>query len=348
MKTKLMCVLMVLLLVMAVAVGCDSASQNTDDSATDTDVEATDDAAADDTTAEGDVATGDKLTIGYSCKTITNDDFQKTMAEYAQAYVESLGHEFILTVGGDQDSIAAQVNNVEDMINMGVDAIILSPPDKNAFIPVLQKAKEAGIPVVIVDSGIEGNEDLYVTYVGTDNVASGEVAGQMMVDAIGEGEVLVVLGSSGSDASENRAAGFRKGIEGSGVVIVNEQNGDWVTDTAMTVTENMLQANPDIKGIFTCSDVMYPGIISAVEAAGLKGDVVIIGHDGFKLTVDAIAEGAMYGTVLQQPNVIGELGAQYAIEAVMGTFDDSLGKFIDAGALQMTAENLDELKDMTF
>ena len=288
------------------------------------------------------------ITIGYSCKTITNDDFQKSMAEYAQAYVESKGYKSILTVGGDQDSIAAQVNTIEDMINMGVYAIILSPPDKNAFIPVLMQAKEAGIPVVIVDSGIEGHEDLYVTYVGTNNVASAEVAGQMMVEAIGEGETFVVLGSSGSDASENRAAGYRKGIEGSNVVIVNEQNGNWVTDTSMSVTENMLQANPDVKGIFTCSDVMYPGIISAVESAGLKGKIVIIGHDGFKLTVGAIEEGAMYGTVMQQPNVIGELGAKYAIEAVLGTFDKGLGKFVDAGAIPMTAANVEELKDMTF
>lgn len=331
MKIKLMYILLALLMVMVVDVGC--ASQNT---------------AKDNVDSKDRVTAEDKLTIGYSCKTITNDDFQKVMAESARAYVESMGYEFILTVGGDQDSIAAQVNNVEDMINMGVDAIILSPPDKNAFIPVLQKAKEAGIPVVIVDSGIEGNEDLYVTYVGTDNVASGKVAGQMMVDAIGEGETLVILGSSGSDASENRAEGYRKGIEGSNVVIVNEQNGDWVTDTAMTVTENMLQANPNIKGIFTCSDVMYPGIISAVEAAGLKGEVTIIGHDGFKLTVDAIAEGAMYGTVLQQPNTIGGLGASYAIEAVEGTFDESLEKFIDAGVLRMTSDNLQELKDITF
>ena len=95
----------------------------------------------------------------------------------------------------------------------------------------------------------------------------------------GAGNVIIVRGANGSQAGDDRAEGFKAGIEGTGLELINEQPGDWVVDKAMQVTENMIQANPDIQGIFCCSDNMLPGILQALNNNDIEG-VTIISFDG--------------------------------------------------------------------
>ena len=114
--------------------------------------------------------------------------------------------------------------------------------------------------MVLVDQGIEaGHEDLYVTFISTDNFAGGQAAGERMAEVLGgAGNVIIVRGANGSQAGDDRAEGFKAGIEGTGLELINEQPGDWVVDKAMQVTENMIQAYPDIQGIFCCSTTCCP------------------------------------------------------------------------------------------
>lgn len=295
-------------------------------------------------------ANGDKtLTIGFSVKTVTNDEFFKTVVDSARKTVEDAGYKFELTIAGSGDAKAVdqQIKNVEDLINMGVDAIVVAPMDGNAIIPALMKAKEANIPVVVIDAPIaEGNDDLFAAFVGTDNYNSAYEAGKQMINALPNGgDVVMVRGSSGSRSGEERAKGFTDALEGSNLNIVNQQAGDWVNDTAMKVTENMLQANPDIVGLFTVSDVMYDGIWSAIENAGKQDQITIVSHDGFKLAVDAVKEGHMYCTVMQRPIAIGSKGAQAAIDVVLGK---PVEKNIDTGFIVMDKSNVDENAQFTF
>jgi ribose transport system substrate-binding protein len=199
-------------------------------------------------------SSGSKGTIALSLKTITNDDFQKALADAVKAKVEAAGYTFLLVTAGEQTAVSTQVNQVEDLIAKKVTGIILNPMDGNAVVPVLGKARDAGIPVVIVDSPVaKGHEDLYTTFVGTDNLNAGLQAGKQMVQALGnKGQVLVVRGANGSVAGDNRVDGFKKGLEGSGVTIAGEQPGDWTNSVAMQVTENMLQANKDVQGLVHC------------------------------------------------------------------------------------------------
>lgn len=198
--------------------------------------------------------------IGYSTKTITNDAFQLSLYDAIKAAVEAGGDTFVGVLAESQTAVATQVNQIEDLINQKVDGLIVNPMDSNADIQVLEKAKAAGIPVVLVDQGIEaGHEDLYVTFISTDNFSGGKSAGERMVKELNNaGNVIIVRGANGSQAGDDRAAGFKAGLEGSGLMITGEQPGDWVVDKAMQVTENMIQANPDIQGIFCCSDNMLP------------------------------------------------------------------------------------------
>lgn len=188
-----------------------------------------------------------------------------------------------------------------------------------------------------------------MTLVAADAYKIGTTAGEEMVKAIGEGKVAVCRGAAGSDVSESRSAGFVDALEGTKVQVVNQQNGDWANETAMQVTENMLSGAPDIKGIFVCSDNMLSGVIAAVDAAGKTGEVTIISVDGNKSAVDEIEAGNCYGDVGQYPSKVGEIAAQTAVDIISGkTSSDSYEKFMDAGIIFMSMENIEEARKAAY
>jgi ribose transport system substrate-binding protein len=277
------------------------------------------------------LAFADGLTIGYSTKTITNDAFQLSLHNAIKDAVEANGDTFVGVLAESQTAVATQVNQIEDLINQGVDGLIVNPMDSNACIQVLEKAKTAGIPVVLVDQGIEkGHEDLFVTFISTDNAAGGKNAGERMVKELNNvGNVIIVRGANGSQAGDDRANGFKEGIKDSGLVLINEQPGDWVVDKAMQVTENMIQANPDIQGIFCCSDNMLPGILQALQNNDIE-NVVIISFDGSDAGIQMIKDGKILGTVAQFPDKIGAWGVEYLMKALKGEAE-GVEPFIDAG-----------------
>lgn len=284
-------------------------------------------------------AMAEGLTIGYSTKTITNDAFQLSLYDAVKAAVEANGDTFVGVLAESQTAVATQVNQIEDLINQGVDGLVINPMDSNACIQVLEKAKTAGIPVVLVDQGVEaGHEDLYVTFISTDNLAGGQSAGVRMVEELGgDGNVIIVRGANGSQAGDDRADGFKAGIEGSNLALINEQPGDWVVDKAMQVTENMIQANPDIQGIFCCSDNMLPGILQALQNNDLEG-VTIISFDGSDAGIDMVKAGSVLGTVAQFPDKIGSWGVEYLLKAINGEAE-GVESFIDAGTQIIDVSN---------
>ena len=277
-------------------------------------------------------------TIGYSTKTITNDAFQLSLHDAVKNAVEANGDTFVGVLAESQTAVATQVNQIEDLINQGVDGLVLNPMDSNACIQVMEKAKAAGIPVVLVDQGVEaGHEDLYVTFISTDNFTGGQSAGVRMAEELGgAGNVIIVRGANGSQAGDDRADGFKEGIEGTGLALINEQAGDWVVDKAMQVTENMIQANPDIQGIFCCSDNMLPGILQALSNNDIEG-VTIISFDGSDAGIDMVKSGQVLGTVAQFPDKIGAWGVEYLMKAIEG--ESGFDSFIDAGTQIVDATN---------
>lgn len=294
-------------------------------------------------------ASGEKLVIGFSIMTVTNNSFNKNIADAARKVIEDAGHEFHFVAAGTGETatIEQQAKDIEDMINMGVDGIIVDPMDENALIPALQKAKDAGIPVVICSLTVApGNEDLYVTTVSSDFKNSGKAAAQMAKEALPDGgSVVIVRGASGSAAGEDEADGFVEELEGSNITVVNQQYGNYANDQAMKVTENMIQANPEIVGLFTVSDIMYPGIASALENAGMTEQVLIFGHDGFAVAADAIRAGYQYSTNLLRPVEVGAECAEIILQAVSGTLPADYPKFIDKGVTVVTKENVEDYVD---
>jgi ribose transport system substrate-binding protein len=291
-----------------------------------------------------------QYTIAFSVKTLTNEPFQSAIADSLKNAVEAAGHKFTLVTAGGQTAISTQVNQIEDLISKEVDAIIINPMDSNAVIPVMKKAKNKGIPVILVDTPVgQGNEDLYVTYIGTDNFNAGVLAGQKMVEVLNDqGKVLIVRGANGNMAGDQRVDGFKKGLEGSGVEVAAEQVGDWSNDVAMQAMENMLQAHKDVDGVFSASDVMLDGILQALKDNEKTG-VQVMSVDGSKKGVDFIQQGEITGTMAQFPAMMGEKAADYLIQILDGTLDpSSLEKNIDSGTKVFDSSNLDEALKAAF
>jgi ribose transport system substrate-binding protein len=289
-------------------------------------------------------------TIAFSVKTVTNDDFQKAIATSIQNAVEKSGNKFLLVTAGDETGVSTQVNQVEDLIAKRVDAIILNPMDGKAVVPVLKKAQAAKIPVIVVDSSVEkGNEGLYISYVGTDNFNAGKLAGERMVKELGgKGNVLIVRGANGSLAGDQRVDGFKAGIQGSGLVVVGEQPGNWTNSVAMQVTENMLQANKNVAGLFSASDVMLDGILQAAGDANRKG-IKILSVDGSKKAVDLLEQGAIVGTMAQFPGKMGRIAVENLLAVLEGKkAADSIPKVIDSGTMVYDKSNLAEARKWAF
>lgn len=290
--------------------------------------------------AEG-IKANKEYTVAFSLKTVTNDAFQQAIADAIEKEVTEAGCKFQLVTAGSETGVATQVTQIEDLITAGVDALVVNPMDANAVIPALQKAKEKGIPVVLVDSSIEeGHEDLYVTYIGTDNYAAAKQGAEVLSEALGNtGKVILVRGANGNSVGNARADGFKAGLA-EGIELVGEQPGDWSNDVAKQVTENMLQANPDVTGIMSCSDVMVDGILQAIDDADLSG-VKIMSFDGD--SIELIKQGLVLGTMAQFPSEMGKLAVDTLVQVLNGDkAADAFDKYIDSGTACYTADNLPE------
>lgn len=287
-----------------------------------------------------------KYKIGFSAKTLTNEPFIAYIADGIKGKVESLGHEFVLMTTSTSSDVAQQVSQLEDMINSGVDAIILDPLDSQAVLPSVEKAKDKGIPVVWVDTPpVEGTEDLYITYIGTDNYAAAAEAGRAMAEALnGSGKVVIVRSANGNTTSESRANGFKAGLEGSGVEVVAEQPGNWTNDDALQAMENMCSADPDIDGVWSCADGMLDGILQAIQNnPNVKEDIVIYSFDGSMKGCQLIEDGKIKGSIAQYPDVMGEIAVETIIQVLNGEKQDGdFEKFIDSGSGMVDASNYEE------
>ncbi|MEN0644415.1 ribose ABC transporter substrate-binding protein RbsB [Alkalicoccobacillus gibsonii] len=247
---------------------------------------------------EGTEGSSEDFTVGFSVSTL-NNPFFVTLEEGAEVKASELGLDLV-TVDAQDDS-SKQISDVEDLIQRGVDLIIINPTDSSAVTAAIEAANNADIPVITVDRGADGGE--VVTHIASDNIAGGELAGELMVELVGEGAKVAELeGIPGSSAARERGEGFNNIAEDS-LDVVAKQTANFDRAEGLTVMENILQGNSDIEGVFAHNDEMALGALEAIEAAG--EDIVIIGFDATTDAVEAVGEDRMAGTVAQQPTIIG-------------------------------------------
>ncbi len=206
-----------------------------------------------------------------------------------------------------------QIAAVRSFIAQGVDAILLAPVVATGWDAVLEEAAEAEIPVILLDRMVDSDPSLYLTAVGSDLVHEGEVAGQWLVEQVGEEPCRVVelQGTTGSSPAIDRAQGFRNAIEGhDNIEIVQSQTGDFTRAQGKTVMEAFLQAEnggAEICALYAHNDDMAVGAIQAIKEAGLKPgeDILIVSIDAVPDIFQAMAAGEANATVELTPNMAG-------------------------------------------
>ena len=246
--------------------------------------------------------------IGVSLLTLDNPFF-KVIGDNITAEGRKRGYDTIV-VSGDKD-VAKQGNQVKDFIVKKVSAIVLSPCDSKAIIPVIQEANAAGIPVFTVDIPCHEPGVKIVTQIATDNYGGGKEGGRAMIEALGEaGGKIAVLHFKQAESCLLRVKGFREVIDAhnaSGkakIEIVTELESGGAKDMGYKAAEDALQAHAALRGIFAINDPAALGARAALEKAG-KTQVLIIGFDGQPEGKQAIKDGKIYADPIQFPDKMG-------------------------------------------
>ena len=266
---------------------------------------------------------GGKGTIGLSLLTLTNPFFKEIADNLAD---EASKNGYSVTVVSGEFDVARQQNQIKDFIVRKVAAIVLSPCDSKSIGPAIQEANAAGIPVFTCDIKCLAPGAKVVTHIATDNYEGGKLAGQAMIEALGEaGGKVIILDFKQAESCLLRVQGFKETLEqsnrtrGSGrISIVAELPGDGKKDKCYQTAEDALQAHPDLVGIFAINDPSALGARAALEKAGKADQVKLIGFDGQPEGKQAIKEGKIYADPIQFPDRIGRQTLQTIVKHFNG------------------------------
>ncbi len=265
--------------------------------------------------AKGSGATGHVKTIGVSIQN-REAQFYQEMEAGMRAQAAKDGYRLIV-VDANRDN-AKQQSQVEDFISKKVAAIVLTPYDSQAIGSAIVEANNAKIPVFTADIASTSSEGKVVAHVASDNVQGGFQAGKLMCAAIGNRGSVAIIDEPEVTSVQDRVKGFRKALAQicPRVRLVADVDSGGTRDKANSDAGDILQAHPNLKGIFGINDDSALGALTAVRAAGLVGKVKIVGYDATPEARAAIASGAMYGDAMQYPAKIGKT----VIDVIHGYF----------------------------
>ena len=216
--------------------------------------------------------------------------------------------------GGDA---ATQVNQIQDFITRQVDAIIYIPAGATAASVPVKAAERANIPVIAVDRNAPDAPGK--TFIATDSVAAARTLGEYVVEQTGGTANLAILqGQIGTTPQVDRQKGFEEALaDAPGIKVVAQQPAEWAQDKAFAVAQDMIQANPDIDVFWGQADAMALGAAQAVANANL-GDKLIVGFDGDFAGLEAVRDGKIDATMVQQTQEMGRLAVGSALDIIEG------------------------------
>lgn len=286
---------------------------------------------------------GDDDTINIALITkMVDSPYWQTVKENAEKKAEELGNVVVTHMGPPTESdIDAQVQLVENAINNEYDGIILAAGDKDALVEPVRKAKDAGIPVVMIDSGI--SEEIYDAFLATDNVEAGREAAKLMSELIGgEGEIAIVNFAAGTQTAVDRETGFVEEIEGNhpNIEIVGIQYSNSDPTVAANQATDFISANPNLKGIWGANDQSAIGVAQAVTEQGKGDDIIVIGFDNSADIIAGLDQGTIDGTAVQMPSLMGSDGVQIILDLIDGKVLDS--KDVDTGVTMVNQNNFSD------
>ncbi|EHK72634.1 sugar ABC transporter substrate-binding protein [Pseudomonas sp. HR1] len=266
----------------------------------------------------------EKPKVALVMKSLANEFFL-TMEDGAKTYQKDHSADFDLISNGikDETDTSSQIRIVEQMIVSKVDALVIAPADSKALVPVLKKASDAGIKVVNIDNRLDPevlkSKSLDIPFVGPDNRKGARLVGEYLAKQLKQGDqVGIIEGVSTTTNAQQRTAGFKDAMEAAGMKIVGVQSGNWEIDKGNAVAAAMLNEYPDLKALLAGNDSMALGAVSAVRAAGKKGQVQIVGYDNIKAIHPMLKDGRVLATADQFAAKQAVFGIEAALKLVKG------------------------------
>ncbi|WP_436863071.1 D-ribose ABC transporter substrate-binding protein [Staphylococcus caeli] len=249
------------------------------------------------------------IVIGVSISTLNNPFFVK-IKDGIEAEAKKQGVK--VKFADAQDDAAKQANDIDDLIQQNVDYLIVNPTDSDAISGSIQIANDQNIPVVTLDREVAKGK--VASFIASDNVKGGEMAGKLIAEKFGEDTKVAELeGIPGASATRERGKGFHNVADDS-LDVVSKQSAKFNRTEGLNVTQNIIQAHPDIKAIFAQNDEMALG---AVEAVGNK-DIKVIGFDGNEDAIKSVDNQKLFATVAQQPHLMGEESIKTVMNLIEG------------------------------
>jgi ribose transport system substrate-binding protein len=255
------------------------------------------------TTVASPAAAGSK-TIGVSIQN-REAQFYQDMERGMKDEAAKFGYT-VTVVDAARDN-AKQQSQVEDFISQKVAAIVLTPYDSQAIGSAIVEANKSNIPVFTADIASASKDGKVVSHIASDNVQGGMQAGKLMCAGLpGHVGTIAIIDEPEVTSVQDRVKGFKEGIKACpGVTVVSDIDGGGERAKASSSMEDILQSHKDLKGVFGINDDSALGAAKAIEGAGLKNKIVVIGYDAAPEARTAIANGSMYGDAIQHPDQIG-------------------------------------------
>ncbi|TWU14113.1 D-ribose-binding periplasmic protein precursor [Symmachiella macrocystis] len=272
----------------------------------------------------------------------TSHVFWKSVHAGAQNAADELGNVEVLWKGPLLESdTKGQVDVVQDFIVKNVDGICLAPLDSQALIEHVNVAKEAGIPVVIFDSGLD-DESNTVSYVATDNWHGGELAAQTLAESIGgKGNVILLRYKTGSESTEQREEGFLAKLKEAypevNVISSDQYAGVTPEEAFANATQILQRYEGQVNGIFAVCEPNGEGVRKAIEQLGLTGKVKFVGFDPNEPLIDGLSNDQVHGIVLQDPVKMGYEAVMSMMKHLQG---EDVEKRIVTGEYVATPKNM--------
>lgn len=237
------------------------------------------------------------VVIGVSISTLNNPFFVK-IKDGIEKEAKKQGVK--VKFADAQDDAAKQANDIDDLIQQKVDYLIVNPTDSDAISGSIQIANDEAIPVITLDRDVAKGD--VASFIASDNIKGGEMGGKLIVDELGkDAKVAELEGIPGASATRERGKGFHN-VADQSLDVVSKQSAKFNRTEGLNVTQNIIQAHPEIQAIFAQNDEMALG---AVEAIGNK-DIKVVGFDGNEDAIKSVEKGKLFATVAQQPNLMGE------------------------------------------
>lgn len=262
-------------------------------------------------------------TVALVMKTLTNPFFIEMERGAREAEAE-LGINLVVRTAAQETSIEQQIEIIDNLIAEKVDAIVVSPGDSQALIPVLKKAQDAGIVVINIDNRLDPafseQEGLAnVPFISVNNEQGAYLSAQYLSNQIEEPANAIILEGirTAQNAEDRKNGALRAFGENDNINVVAMETANWKIDEAYDVIKLLFEANPDIDVIFAANDMMALGVIQYLQETQ-QTDVIVGAYDALEEAKVAILAGTLTATVDQQAARQGYLGVEYAVRAING------------------------------